>query len=731
MKNLLFAFVSAALLLGGFSSTRAQEVDPNHTVVRFDFYSSGAKYGHIDIELFDQEKPETVKNFLLYVYSGVYSNLVVHRMIPNFVLQAGRVRVADPASTAAFSTYIPGVNWGRITNEYSAGPELSNDYGTIAMARVPGDTNSASAEFFINLTNNLHLNTNDGGFTVFGRVVNSTGDRAGTNLMNHFNTFSAFNGISFAFIFDYFESFTDLPVSVDRPSPIIADLFTIQAYVIQGATVRDHSAPTVSIAAPAEGGRTTNGTVAFAGTATDNQEVARVLADTPLGRIVLDGKSDWAKELTLTPGTNRITVRSLDYFGNLSPGVEREIFYSVPRMISLETIGKGKVTGITDGQVVELGVTYPVSAKPNRGWYFNGWRGGLHSDARDASFTPQEGATNVSVRFSRTLLGLATGKYEGFFSPSSNGLANSSGMISLSLRPNGYYTGRLKPFGANYLIRGQFNALGQTVIVGPLGTNLLVLYMNLAGEGSDALTGTYSDGHFLSTFTLWRVQPIVRTDVSPYAGQYTFNLSPPRATNNEAVDGSGFGTLSVDTFGRIKLSGVLGNEAEIKQSASMLKDGRWLFHFTKKRGDFIGGLGRFDTNGTFAGDLRWFSPVFDGVETNDNVRLLGSKYTPPSQTRLFDWTNGVITLFGNGLEEPLSADVVLHEDGSFEFGSNTNNIQISVDDATGLMNGSFTHPVSNVTVPLHGAVLQSSNRAAGFFPGTGGRYGGFEVRRTE
>src|SRR5688572_5645985 len=67
-----------------------------------------------------------------------------------------------------------------ITNEYSVGRTFSNTYGTIAMARQPTRTNSASSQWFLNLKNNSFLDSVDGGFTVFGRVI------AGTNVLNLF-----------------------------------------------------------------------------------------------------------------------------------------------------------------------------------------------------------------------------------------------------------------------------------------------------------------------------------------------------------------------------------------------------------------------------------------------------------------------------------------------------------------------------------------------------------------
>jgi cyclophilin family peptidyl-prolyl cis-trans isomerase len=710
---------------------------PQHSVVRFNIFTGGANFGTLDIELFDQEKPETVKNFLLYVYSSVYSNLVLHEIAPNDALQAGRVRLEGLSGNDVFNRYTPGVNWGRITNEYSVGPELRNDFGTIAMARVFGETNSASSEFFFNLTNSVFLNTNNGGFTVFGRVINSFDDRSGTNLLNFFNSLSTTNGIKGVFIPEFFEFLPSLPVSVIRPTTLVSDLFVAQAYVLQGVTTRDTNAPVAAITEPPLDPpvvlRTTNSVFDFSGTAGDNDGVARVFVevrekiDGPFSRSTADGKNQWASEVQLKPGTNFIAVRSLDYFGNLSLPEERVVFYSVARPVTLQVQGKGKVAGITDGQMMEVGVTYPLTATPAKGQYFTGWRGSvLNTNARTAYFTMQEDAL-VIVRFSKTLLGLATGKYEGVFSPPTNGLRNSTGLISLSLKPNGFYTGRLKPLGANYFIRGKFDANGQSIIFGPLGTNLLVLSMALLGEGSEGIVGAYSDGHFESGFTLWRAQSYGRTNSSSYAGQYSFLLSPPGATNNDVTDGSGFGTATVDSRGRIKWSGVLADGAVVKGTAVELAGGRWPFHYTKRNGDSLAGFALFSTNGTFAGsDVRWFAPGFPG-ETNQKVRLDGSLYTPPSQARLFDWTNGVLTLSGDGLMTPITSDVILHEDGSFQLLSNTNNIEVFVTDGTGLINGSFTHPISGLTTPLQGAVLQSSNKAAGFFPGTPG--GNFQIRR--
>ncbi len=112
--------------------------------------------GDFNVSLFDETAPNTVANFLNYVADGDYVDSIVHRSVPDFVIQGGgfysdfSAIPADPA----------------IANEFGA----SNLRGTMAMART-SDPNSATSQWFINLVDNLFLDTQFGGFTVFGEVV--------------------------------------------------------------------------------------------------------------------------------------------------------------------------------------------------------------------------------------------------------------------------------------------------------------------------------------------------------------------------------------------------------------------------------------------------------------------------------------------------------------------------------------------------------------------------------
>jgi cyclophilin family peptidyl-prolyl cis-trans isomerase len=163
--------------------------------------------GEIDVELFDTAKPQTVQNFIQYVRSGAYKDLFIHRWEPGFVIQAGSFRTENRHSEEADFDLVPRSN--AITNEFGVGQPLSNTYGTIAMAREPGATNSARADWFINLGDNSFLDSVDGGFTVFGRVLK------GTNVLNRFNNVAETNGIYMAAVPGLFNR---LPVLATPPT---------------------------------------------------------------------------------------------------------------------------------------------------------------------------------------------------------------------------------------------------------------------------------------------------------------------------------------------------------------------------------------------------------------------------------------------------------------------------------------------------------------------------------
>ena len=121
------------------------------------------EFGNVYLQLFPGKTPLTVQNFLKYASDGDYANTFIHRSVPGFIIQGGGYHVANSAFEHIATD--PAVQ-----NE----PGISNIRGTIAMAKLGSDPNSATSEWFFNLADNsANLDTQNSGFTVFGRVIGS------------------------------------------------------------------------------------------------------------------------------------------------------------------------------------------------------------------------------------------------------------------------------------------------------------------------------------------------------------------------------------------------------------------------------------------------------------------------------------------------------------------------------------------------------------------------------
>jgi cyclophilin family peptidyl-prolyl cis-trans isomerase len=117
-------------------------------------------HGGFTVELLSKDAPVTVENFLRYVDDGFFAGTIFHRIVPGFVIQGGGL-TADFANK---KTRAP------IRNEANNG--LKNTRGSLSMART-GDINSATSQFFVNLTDNGFLDhgPRDYGYAVFARVT--------------------------------------------------------------------------------------------------------------------------------------------------------------------------------------------------------------------------------------------------------------------------------------------------------------------------------------------------------------------------------------------------------------------------------------------------------------------------------------------------------------------------------------------------------------------------------
>ena len=203
--------------------------------------------GKFEINLYDDSTPVTVQNFLNYVSSGRYDGTVFHRSVPGFVLQGGGFRFEQQLPLVATATN------PAIINE----PKWSNVKATVAMAKLPGNADSATNQWFINLANNsANLDLQNSGFTVFGQI--SSADMAVVEAIAALPRYN-FNGISDLPLVNY--SNTDR----DDNKPLVSDnLVTIESVVVVDARQNTVAGLTlVPTTAPAASDDSSGGSVSW------------------------------------------------------------------------------------------------------------------------------------------------------------------------------------------------------------------------------------------------------------------------------------------------------------------------------------------------------------------------------------------------------------------------------------------------------------------------------------
>ena len=231
--------------------------------------------GKFNIELLATDAPKTVTNFLSYVNKGAYTNTLFHRSVPGFVIQAGGYALGG-SSIGLIAQDAP------VVNEF----KVPNTRGTLAMAKLGSGPNTATNQWFVNLADNrANLDNQNGGFTVFARVL-GTGMSVPDNIaaLPVFDASTALND----------SAFTALPLTTNTlNSQTLILVNSIKVIPVYPAAAGDTAVLSFSVVNP----EPTIVTAAVAGST-----------------------------LTLTPGTGgsvTLTVRATDVNGNAAESTLR------------------------------------------------------------------------------------------------------------------------------------------------------------------------------------------------------------------------------------------------------------------------------------------------------------------------------------------------------------------------------------------------------------------------
>ena len=161
-------------------------------------------------------------------------------------------------------------------------------------------------------------------------------------------------------------------------------------YQVGNFVLLDTTTPTVAITAPTTGQNWSNSVFTITGTASDNVQVAAVyyqvnsqgwnLASTA------NNWANWSANIALLPGTNIIQAYSVDTSGNSSPINTQNMFYVLPAPILVQINGSGTISPNYNGQMLDIGNNYSMTATPSAGVVFTGWTGSLTTNSSTIQF---------------------------------------------------------------------------------------------------------------------------------------------------------------------------------------------------------------------------------------------------------------------------------------------------------------------------------------------------------
>lgn len=709
--------------------------------------------GDVEVELFDQAKPITVSNFLYYVRSGAYANTWIHRAYPSLtyagpvIIQGGEFRLVNPLSSKMYLDYrdcayepvAPQNSTAAITNESQFGLIHTNGAGTLAMARA-GDPNSARSSWFFNLVNNPSFNTNSGGYTVFGRVTKDS-----KRVLGYFKTTRQFDG-----------NYYDLPVAMRpvRDYPTLAQLYVVDVIELTPTNRSDAMKPSIAFTTPTptNNQRIFTNVVTVSGTATDKGlGLAEVhVYPGPCDALVAMGTTNWSLTLTgVPPGTNIIEVESLDAVGNRSTPMRRTFFQVVPTPVGIVTNGSGAIFGLNNGQLIEIGRNYSITAKATQGSLFAGWEVSL------ITYTATNSTNNVFPEKTASILFRAdsnltfkamfvtnpfpplVGNYVGLFYPTNGSLAHGySGAVKFTLTSQGKFTGSAQFGSKSYPFSGTFHpAEGWASIrfKGPGGTNLVMdrIWLNLTNNqesinGVIAFTGGINTSlHWASSINAHRVHSGTTANPSPFTGNYTW-LVPGEAEPTVKPSGDSFGRFTVSKSGTVAFSGTMADGTPVTAGAPIGTNGVWGLRAALYSGNgSILSWVTVDTNRVnedLFGTFYWFHPALPKAQFYTNAftattSITGSRYVAPVGTTNRVLTNfvtsGSMALLDGNLPGPQTNLVLLLPNNTVT-NQSTNKLTFVLTKTTGLFTGTVAPTNQIKSVTYKGAILQKQGYGSGF-----------------
>jgi hypothetical protein len=487
--------------------------------------------------------------------------------------------------------------------------------------------------------------------------------------------------------------------------------------------VADTKAPSVSISSPKSGAKLTNSTVVVQGKASDNLAVAAVQfrlenADGTNDYQNADGTNTWSATVSgLIPGPNTIRVIAFDTSGNESTAAVT-VTYVVVSPITVSITGTGTLSPDLNGQLLAVGNTFKMTAKPGAGQVFADWSGDVNSTTEALTFVMQSNMV-IQANFIPNPFTPTVGTYQGLFYDTNGPAHQSSGSFNAKVTSAGSYSAKILLAGKSYSLSGVFSTSGfasNNIVRKGLTPVSAQLNLDMAGGG---ITGVLSDGVFTAELNAGRTT----SNAGSVTGKYTL-LIPGAADGVGQPGGDSYGTITVSSSGAISFKGVLADGTKVAQKANLLTTGQWPFYVSLYSGNGSI-LGWLTFNATASNDITgmvdWFKlgqpggKLYPAGFTN-GTEAAGSSYLFTSGVPVLNISSGEVWLANGNLSDSFTNQIAL--DSASKVTSTNATLKMTVTTSTGLFKGSVVNPDTGKAIPFTGVVLQKQNFGGGFFVGT-------------
>lgn len=484
----------------------------------------------------------------------------------------------------------------------------------------------------------------------------------------------------------------------------------------------DTKAPTVSITSPKSKSTVSSSTVVAQGKATDNLAVALVQfrlenAQGTNDYADADGTNTWTATVNgLIPGPNTIRVRAFDINGNQAT-VSSTVTYVVVSPITVTQTGTGTISPNLNGQSLDVGATFKMTAKPGTGQVFSNWSGTITSTAAALTFVMQSNMVLQANFVPNPFIPVAA-VYQGLFYDPNNPQHQSSGFFNATVSSSGSFSSKMMLAGKAVSLSGQFAPDGtasNNIVVKGAAPVSVQLNLDMQGGG---ITGTLNNG-------VWTAQLSAdRPASNPTAGKFTL-LIPGGADGVAQPGGDSYGTVSVSATAAITFAGELADGTKVSQKANLLANGQWPFYVALYGGNgsifgwltFSNGLASDIT-----GHVDWFKPaqatakLYPAGFTNE-TDAAGSSYVFTSGTPVLNIPGGGPFTVSNGnLLNSFTTQIAL--DSASKVTSTNSTLKLTITTTSGLFKGTIGNPEGGKPISFTGVVLQRQNFGGGFFLGT-------------